>query len=325
MVTDIARSGPLPAARSAGLHHITAISGDIRRTHDFYTRVLGLRLVKRTVNFDDPSAWHLYFGDEAGMPGTILTFFSWENVERGVPGAGEAVTISFAIPPGSALFWTERMADEGVAFALDQSGGANVIVLHDPDGIGLELVEEKMRGESLPYENADIARDRAIHGLSGVTLLVDDLDATAKILTEGLGWVETGRARQPGFTRRRYSAQGTTVPGARLELLKGEDLAPGSQGAGSIHHVAFRAEDDAAQAAVVAGLRALGMETTPQLDRTYFRSVYFREPSGVIFEIATDTPGFAVDEAAERLGETVKLPPQFEPRRDDIIAALPEL
>jgi glyoxalase family protein len=258
------------------------------------------------------------------MPGTILTFFSWENVERGVPGAGEAVTISFAIPPGSALFWTERLADEGISFALDQSGGANVIVLHDPDGIGLELVEEKMRGESLPCETSEIARDRAIHGLSGVTLLVDDLDATAKIL-QLLGWVETGRAKQPGFTRRRYSAHGTTVPGARLELLKGEDIAAGSQGAGSIHHVAFRAEDDAAQAALVSALRAQGLETTPQLDRTYFRSVYFREPSGVIFEIATDDPGFSVDEAAEHLGETVRLPPQFEDRRDEIVSALPEL
>ncbi|MDB5509313.1 MAG: diguanylate cyclase [Hyphomicrobiales bacterium] len=323
MANELAQTGNA-AARSAGLHHVTAISGDIRRTHDFYTRLLGMRLVKRTVNFDDPSAWHLYFGDEAGMPGTILTFFSWENVERGVPGAGEAVTISFAIPPGSALFWTERLADEGVSFALDQSGGANVIVLHDPDGIGLELVEEKMRGESLPCETAEIARDRAIHGLSGVTLLVDDLDATAKIL-QLLGWVETGRAKQPGFTRRRYSAHGATVPGARLELLKGEDIAPGSQGAGSIHHVAFRAEDDAAQAALVSALRAQGLETTPQLDRTYFRSVYFREPSGVIFEIATDDPGFSVDEPAEHLGETVKLPPQFEDRRDEIVSALPEL
>lgn len=309
---------------SAGLHHITAISGDIRRTHDFYTRVLGLRLVKRTVNFDDPGAWHLYFADAMGTPGTILTFFSWEHALRGTPGAGEAVTVSFAIPPGSALFWTERMADEGVSFALDHAGGGTVIVLHDPDGIGLELVEEKPSGATNPHESAEIAPDRAIHGLSSVTLLVDDLDATAKVLTDVFGWVETGRAQLAGFMRRRYTAPAKGAAGSRLELLRGEDVAPGEQGAGSIHHIAFRAADDAAQSELVTRLRKLGLETTPQRDRTYFRSVYFREPSGVLFEIATDVPGFAVDESIETLGTDVKLPAQMEKQRDTIVAALPE-
>jgi glyoxalase family protein len=307
---------------SPGLHHITAISGDIRRTHDFYTRVLGLRLVKRTVNFDDPSAWHLYFGDEIGSPGAVLTFFSSEGAEQATPGVGEAVTVSFAIPPGSALFWTERMADEGISFALDQSGGGTVIVLHDPDGIGLELVEERASGATAPHATGDIPRSHAIHGFSGTTLLVDDLDATGRVLTDVLGWRETGRAELPGFMRRRYAMPGNKTPGARIELLKGEDLAPGVQGAGSIHHIAFRAKDDAAQAELVAALHKLGIETTPQLDRTYFRSVYFREPSGVLFEIATDGPGFTVDEPVESLGEDLKLPPQLEPQRAAIIAAL---
>lgn len=307
---------------SPGLHHITAFSGDIRRTHDFYTRVLGLRLVKRTVNFDDPTSWHLYFGDETGSPGTVLTFFASEGEAQGVPGVGEAVTVSFAIPLHSALFWTERMADEGVSFALDQSGGGTVIVLHDPDGIGLELVEERTGGATAPHTSADIPTEWAIRGLSGTTLLVDDLDATARVLTDVFGWRETGRAELPGYMRRRYAMPGNKVPGARIELLKGEDLTPGTPGAGSIHHVAFRTTDDVAQAELVAALIKLGIETTPQLDRTYFRSVYFREPSGVLFEIATDRPGFSVDEPVETLGDDLKLPAQLEPRRQEIISAL---
>ncbi|MDB5648757.1 MAG: gloA [Hyphomicrobiales bacterium] len=307
---------------SPGLHHITAFSGDIRRTHDFYTRVLGLRLVKRTVNFDDPTSWHLYFGDETGSPGTVLTFFASEGEAQGVPGVGEAVTVSFAIPLHSALFWTERMADEGVSFALDQSGGGTVIVLHDPDGIGLELVEERTGGATAPHTSADIPTEWAIRGLSGTTLLVDDLDATARVLTDVFGWRETGRAELPGYMRRRYAMPGNKVPGARIELLKGEDLTPGTPGAGSIHHVAFRTTDDVAQAELVAALIKLGIETTPQLDRTYFRSVYFREPSGVLFEIATDGPGFSVDEPVETLGDDLKLPAQLEPRRQEIISAL---
>ena len=309
---------------SAGLHHITALSGDMRRTHDFYARMLGLRLVKRTVNHDDPASWHLYYGDTVGTPGTVLSFFSWEDTRQAKPGAGEAVTIAFAIPPGAADFWAERLADEGVTFALDHGAASPVIALHDPDGIGLELVEEPVRGMSHPAAS-DVPLNRAITGLSGATLLVDDLEATARVLMDVLGWVESGRAELPGFERVRFTQATSTSQGARIELLRGQSIPPARRGAGSIHHIAFRARDDDEQADMVAMLHKSGIETTPQLDRTYFRSVYFREPSGVLFEIATDGPGFAVDENVETLGQKVMLPGQLEPQRRAILAKLPEV
>lgn len=310
---------------STGLHHITAVTGDIRRCHDFYTRVLGLRLVKKTVNFDDPASWHLYFGDARGAPGSALTFFSAEGEEPGRAGAGEVVTIGFSIPKGSALFWTERMADEGVTFALDAAGAAHVIVLHDPDGISLELIEEAAHDARLVHATAEIGAEHAIRGLAGATLLVNDPDATGRILTDVFGWKEIGRSALPGFERRRFSARGGDGLGRRIDLLKGDAIEPGAPGAGVIHHIAFRAADEIAQAEMAAALRKLGVETTPQLDRSYFRSIYFREPSGVLFEIATDGPGFATDESVETLGESLMLPPQLEARRAEIEAKLPPL
>lgn len=309
---------------SAGLHHITALSGDIRRTHDFYARVLGLRLVKRTVNFDDPASWHLYFGDAVGAPGTIVSFLSWEDTRHAQPGAGEAVTIAFAIPQGAAAFWAERLADEGVSFALDHGATAPVIALHDPDGIGLELVEEPVRGDENPAAS-EIPFDMAITGLSGATLLVDNLEATARVLMDVLGWQESGRAELPGFERVRFIQPGSTAQGARIELLRGQSIPPAKRGAGSIHHVAFRASDDAQQSDMVAMLRKSGIETTPQLDRSYYRAVYFREPSGVLFAIATDAPGFTVDENVETMGAKVMLPGKLEGQRRAIVAKLPEL
>ena len=305
---------------SAGLHHITALSGDMRRTLDFYTRLLGLRLVKRTVNYDDPSSWHLYFGDALGSPGTLVTFFSWEDTRQGQPGTGEAVALSFSIPPGAAAFWAERLNDEGVTFALDHTAPTPVIALHDPDGIGLELVEDQDMGASHPPMLSDIAPEHAIMALMGATLLVDNIEATARLLIDVFGWRETGRAELPGFERLRLESDLS-----RIELLRGENIPPARRGIGSIHHIAFRAESDEAQAEMVVALRKMGFETTPMLDRTYFRSVYFREPSGVLFEIATDAPGFTVDENIETLGQKIILPEQFETRRKEILAKLPEL
>lgn len=308
---------------SAGLHHITALSGDIRRTHDFYARVLGLRLVKRTVNHDDPASWHLYYGDALGAPGTIVSFLSWEDTRQAQPGAGEAVTMSFAIPPGAAAFWAERLADEGVAFALDHGATAPVIALHDPDGVGLELVEEPVRADANPPAS-EAPFDMAITGLSGATLLVDDLEATARVLMDVFGWVENGRAELPGFERLRFIRPGGAAPGGRIELLRGQSIPPAKRGAGSIHHVAFRASDEAQQSEMVAMLRKAGIETTPQLDRTYYQAVYFREPSGVLFAIATDGPGFAVDEDVETMGAKLMLPERLKADRAKILAKLPE-
>ncbi len=310
---------------SAGLHHITALSGNIRRTHDFYTRLLGLRLVKRTVTAEDQASWHLTFGDELGTPGACLSFMSWEDTRAGVPGAGEAVTIALAIPPGSAPFWSERLADEGISIALDHGSSTPVIAFHDPDGIGLELVEEPVRGESHPHTTMDVPLDRAITGLSGATLLVEDIEASARVLMDVLGWRESGRAHLPGFERVRFTMPDSTSQGARIELLQGEGAPTAKRGAGSIHHIAFRAADDQAQADMVAALRKLGIETTPPIDRTYFRAVYFREPSGVLLAIATDGPGFGVDENIERLGERLMLPETLEEQRLKILTRLPDL
>lgn len=312
-----------PMIHSLGLHHVTVLSGDIRRTHDFYTRLLGLRLVKRTVNFDDAASWHLYYGDTTGTPGTLITFFSWEDTRPGQVGVGETVAIAFSIPSGSATFWTERLSDEGLPFALAHGAHTPVIALHDPDGLALELIEEAPIGLSHPYAE-EIPPDMAIAGLASATLLVSDLEASARVLMDVFGWYETGRAALPSLERLRYES-GAQALGTRIDLLRGAAIEPARRGTGSVHHLAFRATDDAAQAEMVAELRRLGIETTPVLDRTYFRSVYFREPSGVLFEIATDGPGFTVDENVERLGEAVKLPEKLQNKREVILAKLPEL
>ena len=309
--------------RSSGLHHVTALSGNIRRTHDFYTRLLGLRCVKKTVNFDDAASWHLYYGDTTGSPGTLITFFSWEETRAGKAGAGETVAVAFSIPPGSTPFWAERFSDEGLRFALDTSGASPVIALHDPDGLALELIEEEVHGLTHPHLE-EMAPEQAITGLASATLLVNDLEATARVLMDVFGWYETGRAALPGFERLRFES-GAKAPATRLELLRGQNVETARRGTGSVHHLAFRADNDEAQADMVAELRRLGIETTPVLDRTYFRSVYFREPSGVLFEIATDAPGFTVDENVERLGESVKLPEKLQDKHEVILAKLPEL
>lgn len=309
--------------QAIGLHHVTALSGNMPRTLDFYTRVLGLRLVKKTVNFDDAASWHLYFGDTIGAPGTLITFFSWEDTRQAKPGSGEAVAVSFAIPPGSAPFWAERLADEGVRCALDHDAQAPVLALHDPDGLALELIEQDQLDLTHPHLH-ELSPDHAITGLVSATLLVSDIEATARVMMDIFGWHETGRAELPGFERLRMES-GAKVPGARIELLRAADAPAAKRGIGSVHHIAFRAEHDTAQSEMVAGLRRMGIETTPVLDRSYFRSVYFREPSGVLFEIATDAPGFTVDEHVERLGETVKLPEKLQAQREVILAKLPEL
>ena len=312
-----------PMTHSIGLHHITALSGNISRTHDFYTRVLGLRLVKKTVNFDDAASWHLYYGDTTGQPGTLITFFSWEDTRAAKPGVGEAVAVAFSIPPGSAPFWAERLADEGVACAQGLDGRAAVIALHDPDGLALELVEQDLLDLTHPHLD-EISPDHAITGLYAATLLVSDMEATARVLMDVFGWHEMARAELPGLERLRFHS-GAKAQGAQIDLLRAADAPLAKRGTGSVHHIAFRATSDADQAEMVAELRKLGLETTPVLDRSYFRSVYFREPSGVLFEIATDAPGFTVDENVERLGEAVKLPANLQDRREVILAKLPEI
>jgi len=305
----------------SGIHHVTAISGPASRNLDFYTRILGLRLVKKTVNFDDPGTYHLYYGDEAGHPGTILTFFPWEHAAPGRSGAGLTQETSFRVPAASIGYWAHRFVEKGVAHeTVTKRLGQPVLAFTDPDGMGLALVGVEGAESEAGWGGGDVPAEHAIRGFQGVTLMAGDAKATAAILTGALGFAEAGR--DDGLIR--YHA--TSGIGGFVDLRDAKGLLPGRMGRGSVHHVAFRAADDAEQAEMARKLsEELGQHVTEQKDRKYFRSVYFREPSGVIFEIATDQPGFAVDEPAASLGEVLQLPDFLEAHRREIEDALPVL
>jgi glyoxalase family protein len=311
-------------ATSAGLHHITAIASDARRNAQFYTDVLGLRLVKKTVNFDDPGTYHLYFGDEQGSPGTILTFFPWAGVGPGQAGPGQAVEIGFLVPPSSAGYWTHRLVEKGVPHeALETRLGDRILPFRDPDGMRLSLVFSPDAADFPGWSEGGVPAEHAIRGFWNVTLWVDDLAATAKVLTEGFGWRKAEAVDEQSIVR--YTAPGEAL-GTHVDLREVRGFPSGGMGAGSIHHVAFRATDDAQQAALSQHLqKELRLAVTGQKDRNYFRSVYFREPSGVLFEIATDPPGFTADEPLGTLGEALKLPPWLEAHRAEIEKRLPPL
>ncbi|WP_342360933.1 ring-cleaving dioxygenase [Terrarubrum flagellatum] len=305
-----------------GIHHVTAIAGPARRNYDFYTRTLGLRFVKKTVNFDDPGTYHFYFGDETGQPGTILTFFPWEHVAPGQLGVGETQETSFRIPESAIGYWTHRLLEKGVAHEpARKSFGETVISFRDPDGMRLALVSVPGAESEEAWSDGEIPVEYAIRGFHGVTLLLKKGDATAAILTDVFGFNEV--AREEATIRLKA---GDTEIGGIVDLRVVGDFPRGRQGGGSVHHIAFRAADDAAQAEMARKLAEKhGVHTTEQKDRNYFRSVYFREPGGVLFEIATDIPGFAADEPVESLGLALKLPAPLEPLRDKIEAVLPEL
>ena len=306
---------------SAGIHHVTAICGDPKRNVDFYTHNLGLRLVKKTVNFDDPSTWHLYYGDEIGRPGTALTFFAWPGLPPGQNGNGMTLETAFIIPERSLGYWTQRLVERGIAHGVPQKRfGETVLPLSDPDGMRLALVAAKGADAVAGWSNGDVPAEHALRGFHGVTLMVGAGAPTADVLTAALGFKAAARAGN----LQRFIAGGDKL-GAVVDVQVAEGFLAGRQGAGSVHHVAFRAADDAAQADMVKQVKTQGLHPTDQIDRCYFRSVYFREPGGVLFEIATDDPGFTRDEPKEALGSAIKLPPWYAPRRAEIVAALPPL
>ena len=304
-----------------GIHHVTAIAGQPRRNFDFYTRVLGLRFVKKTVNFDDPGTYHFYYGDEAGAPGTILTFFPWAHVAPGRRGIGQTFETAFRIPEGSIGAWTHRFVDRGVPHdAPEKRFGETVLPFRDPDGMSLALVGVRGAEGEPAWTGGGIPAEEAIRGFHGVTLLLEDAARTGAILSDVLGLKEA--AREGSTTR----FAGDAGLGGIVDIRTAEGFLPAGLGGGSVHHVAFRASGDAAQAEMVKRLADNhGIRTTEQLDRNYFRSVYFREPGGVLFEIATDDPGFAADESPETLGRDLKLPRFLEPRRQEIEAVLEPL
>jgi glyoxalase family protein len=305
-----------------GIHHVTAIAGSTRRNLGFYTGVLGLRLVKKTVNFDDPGSYHFYYGDETGSPGSILTFFPWEQAAPGSLGVGETQETAFRIPEASIGYWTHRLVEKGVAHEdLVTRFGEKVLPFKDNDGTRLAFVATPGAENEPGWSGGEIPLEHAIRGLHGVILLLKDAAPTGAILSDVLGFVPSEREDAV----QRYRAPGSPLGGI-ADLRSVGDFPRGRQGAGSVHHVAFRAADDADQASMVRKLvENHGLRTTEQKDRKYFRSVYFREPGHVLFEIATEPPGFAVDEPVESLGTALELPSFLESRRGQIEAALPGL
>jgi glyoxalase family protein len=305
-----------------GIHHVTAIAGNPLKNFDFYTRDLGLRFVKKTVNFDDPSTYHFYFGDETGRPGTILTFFPWEGAPGGRRGVGETHQTAFRVPLRSLGYWTQRFLEKGIAHeALEKRFGEQVLPFSDPDGMALALVGVAGAEEEPAWSNGDVPAEHAIRGFHGVTLLLETASKTGAILTEVFGFREV--AREGSVIR--FKAPGDAV-GSIVDIYEAKGFLRGYQGRGSVHHIAFRAADDREQAEMAEKLVGThGMHPTDQKDRNYFRSIYFREPGGVLFEIATDIPGFAVDEPVASLGQALKLPRFLEPHRKEIENVLPVL
>ena len=302
-----------------GLHHVTAIASDPQQTLDFYTEVLGLRFVKRTVNFDDPSSYHFYFGDDSGIPGTILTFFPWPGASRGRAGVGEVVRTSFIVPLSSMDFWEQHLLAKSVL--VERSGkrfAQEVLTLPDPNGMKIEIVGLRNAGPVNAPRFSSIPPEHAIRGFFGVTLLEHRADATGAIL-KILGFQKV--AEDDG--RIRFAAEGNAL-GNHIDLLIDPNARYGGSGAGTVHHIAFRVQDDASQLEWREEI-VRHLDVTPVRDRTYFHSIYFREPGGVLFELATDPPGFSFDEPIDSLGEELKLPDWLEPKRSLVEKRLPAI
>lgn len=302
-----------------GLHHVTAIASDPQTNLDFYTEVLGLRFVKRTINFDDPGSYHFYFGDDAGSPGTILTFFPWPRAARGLAGVGEITRTAFSVPLASLDFWEKRLIDFGLL--VERTGkrfNEEVLTFPDPDGMKIEIVGHEDAAPANAPRYASVPPEHAIRGLFGVTLFEHSPGETATILN-----IMGFRKIAEEGNRQRFAADGNAL-GNHIDLLIDPNASYGRSGAGTVHHIAFRAADDASQLEWREEI-AKHLDVTPVLDRTYFHSIYFREPGGVLFELATDPPGFALDEPIESLGEELRVPEWLESRRTLIEQRLPPI
>jgi glyoxalase family protein len=309
--------------RVPGIHHVTAISGPAQQNVDFYADVLGLRTVKQTVNFDDPGTHHLYYGDNAGTPGTTMAFFPWAHADRGGLGSGATEATGFAVPPGSLEFWAARLRDSGASpEEVTSRFDEETLRCEDPDGLVFELVAGPATRETSAGRpvHSDIPPEFALHAFHGVLLDVIDSDPTARLLTEVMGFVHIGEYDG----RLRFRSAEDEV-GSMVDLRSTGSGDVPRMGRGSVHHVAFRARDDDEQQSWRETIASAGIPVTPVQDRCYFRSIYFREPGGVLFEIATDIPGFGVDEPEDELGQNLKLPPWFETRREELEARLPVL
>jgi glyoxalase family protein len=303
-----------------GIHHITAIASDPQRNVDFYTQILGLRFAKRTVNFDDPSTYHFYFGDRTGRPGTAITFFAWPGARRGTRGTGQVIATSFAIPASSIDYWKSRFAENRIfCEEIPSRFDAAALRLTDPDGLMLELIESGQLDDVDLMYKSEVPKKFAIHGFHAPTLEVQQAAPTEEVLkTLGFELIKEEESR------RRFSVNDKSTSG-QIDLIEQGDGQFGVNSAGTVHHIAFRCANDQEQLRWREQLVEVGLHVTPVIDRFYFHSIYFREPGGVLFEIATEGPGFTADEPVEHLGENLKLPPQYEEHRAEIERALPPI
>ena len=304
-----------------GLHHITAIAGDAQHNYDFYTKILGLRMVKRTVNFDDPGTYHFYFGDRVGTPGTILTFFPWARVKQGTPGVGMATEIGYSVPPGSLDFWKDRFEQFGVSHgSVSQKFGEDYLPFQDPDGLNLELIVSETQDDREGFETPDVKYKTALKGFHNVTLSLWNIEPTAAILTDIFGY--TFSSQEGNLYRFKTN---TVATAAIVDLLEKPEGERGVNAGGTNHHVAFRVKDEETLMFFREKVLKSGLQITEKINRDYFFSLYFREPGGVLFEIATDNPGFATDESVEQLGNSLQLQDRYKGARTQIESSLPKL
>jgi glyoxalase family protein len=319
--------GRSSSMRTTGIHHVTAIAGDPQKNLDFYVGLLGLRLVKLTVNFDDPSTYHFYFGDGKGNPGTILTFFPWPGAERGRQGIGQVSSVAFAIRRASLGYWLGRLVQYSVKYeGPTRRFGEQVLSLRDPDGMQVELVAHDPAEAWNTLPGGVLPPEHDLRGFHSLMLWEEGYEQTAQLLTNELGFQAVGDEKN--VFRYRATGEGSAssnTPGTIIDVRCTPGFWRGSDGVGTIDHVAFRARDDALQLALRTNLVERGFNVTPVLDRNYYRSIYFREPGGVLFEIATDLPGFTVDEPLDELGTRLQLPPLLEELRGELENTLPPL
>ncbi|GGA98676.1 ring-cleaving dioxygenase [Puia dinghuensis] len=304
-----------------GIHHITAIAGDAQRNYDFYTKTLGLRMVKRTVNFDDPGTYHFYYGNETGTPGTILTFFPWEGIVGGRTGTGMATEIGYSVPTDSLAFWADRFKQHNIQQGpVAQRFGETYLPFQDPDGLNIDFIASKYGDDRQPWTTAEVTAAAATKGFHSVTLTLKTIRPTAEILTDIFGFE---LKEQEGDRYRFISPLSTTA--SIVDLVEAPKGNRGLNGGGTNHHVAFRVPNEEVQMEFREKILSRGLHITPKINRDYFYSLYFREPGGVLFELATDNPGFTVDEPLDQLGTHLKLPVQYESSRENIEKSLPTL
>jgi glyoxalase family protein len=305
----------------SGLHHVTAICGDPQRNFEFYTGVLGLRLVKKTVNFDDPSTYHLYYSDGAGTPGSVITFFPWQDIPQGRDGTGQVSATAFATKESALPFWEKRLQAKGVKYRGPMQRFNEVYLeFADPDGMPLEIVVADQSKAFPPWAKAPVPAEMQLCGFHSVTLSEAGYELTQALLSAQMGWTQVSQSGG----RFRYQAPGAG-PASLVDILCQPGARHGLPGAGTVHHVAFRVPDDEAQRQWRKTLVDRGQNVSPIMDRSYFHSIYYREPGGILFEIATNPPGFATDESAEAMGTGLMLPPQYESARQRIEKSLPPL